>query len=50
MCNIPLPSFVSASQMAVSEAQGALIPSKVFFLAFVIILNVSFYPFLWIHI
>ncbi|KAI4976471.1 hypothetical protein ZWY2020_050078 [Hordeum vulgare] len=28
MCNIPLPSFVSASQMAVSEAQGALIPSK----------------------
>ncbi|KAM3194617.1 hypothetical protein ACQJBY_070954 [Aegilops geniculata] len=28
MCNIPLP-FASGSQMAVSEAQGALIPSKI---------------------
>lgn len=29
MCNIPLPSFVSGSPMAVTEPQGALIPSKI---------------------
>ncbi|CAM0913215.1 unnamed protein product [Alopecurus aequalis] len=29
MCNIPIPSFGSGSPMAVTEAQGALIPSKI---------------------
>ncbi|KAM0884979.1 hypothetical protein ACQ4PT_030672 [Festuca glaucescens] len=29
MCNIPLPSFISGSPMAVTEPQGALIPSKI---------------------
>jgi hypothetical protein len=31
MCNIPVPSFVSGSPTEVTELQGALIPSKVFF-------------------
>ena len=30
MCNIPLPSFGSGSPKSVTEAQGTLIPSKVF--------------------
>uniref|UniRef100_A0A0A9D175 BHLH domain-containing protein n=1 Tax=Arundo donax TaxID=35708 RepID=A0A0A9D175_ARUDO len=29
MCNIPIPTFISHNQMAVSEAQGALIPPKI---------------------